>query len=65
MMPKVHGETLAGDGVLVLEEARATEVLEGRDTLVPLVEETWFLCAATSPHPISANLEGLACPDGR
>lgn len=56
MMPKVHGQTLAGDGVLVLE---------GRDILVLLVEETWFLCAATSPHPISANLEGLACPDGR
>lgn len=61
----MHGETLAGDGVFVLGEARATEVLEGENALVLLVEESWFLCAATSPHPISDNLGGLACPDVR
>lgn len=61
----MHGETLAGYGVFVLGEARAVGVLEGENTLVLLVEESWFLCAATSPHHIPANLGGLACPDVR
>lgn len=44
--------------------ARAVEVLEGENTLVLLVEESFFLCASTSPHPIP-NLGGRACPDVR
>lgn len=61
----MRGETLGGDGVFVPGETRATEVLEGENTLVLPIEGSWFLCAATSPHPIFGNLGGLVCPDVR
>ena len=49
--------------MFVAGEARAVRLLEEENTFASLVEESWFLCAATSPHPISASFGGLACPD--
>lgn len=37
----------------------------GRKYLGLAVEESVFLCGAASPHSVSANLGGLACPDVR